>query len=98
MSKNEVLEILGEKIALGKSATVTFEVAKLHTRNTLDVPIIIERSRKPGPTVLITAGIHGDEINGVEIVRQIIAKGINKPKIGTIICRKSLVRNSLPNT
>nr|WP_321245931.1 succinylglutamate desuccinylase/aspartoacylase family protein [uncultured Psychroserpens sp.] len=86
MSDKDVLEILGEKIALGKSATVTFEVAKLHTRNTLDVPIIIERSKKPGPTVLMTAGIHGDEINGVEIVRQIIAKGINKPKRGTIIC------------
>nr|WP_321221721.1 succinylglutamate desuccinylase/aspartoacylase family protein [uncultured Psychroserpens sp.] len=86
MSNKDVLEILGEKIALGKSATVNFEVAKLHTRNTLEVPIIIERSKKPGPTVLITAGIHGDEINGVEIVRQIIAKGINKPKIGTTIC------------
>ncbi|MFT5848271.1 succinylglutamate desuccinylase/aspartoacylase family protein [Psychroserpens sp.] len=86
MSEKDVLEILGEKIALGKSATVTFEVAKLHTRNTLDVPIIIERSKKPGPTILITAGIHGDEINGVEIIRQIIAKGINKPKKGTIIC------------
>ena len=86
MSKKEVLEILGTQIGLGESATVTFEVAKLHTRNTLDVPIIIERSKKPGPTVLITSGIHGDEINGVEIVRQIIAKGINKPKRGTIIC------------
>ncbi|MFD2822703.1 succinylglutamate desuccinylase/aspartoacylase family protein [Lacinutrix iliipiscaria] len=86
MSDKEVLEILGTQIALGESATVTFEVAKLHTRNTLDVPIIIERSKKPGPTVLITSGIHGDEINGVEIVRQIIAKGINKPKRGTIIC------------
>lgn len=85
MSK-DILNILGVKVAPGKSATVTFEVAKLHTRNTLDVPIIIERSRKPGPTVLMTAGIHGDEINGVEIVRQIIAKGINRPKIGTIIC------------
>jgi len=83
---NNVLHILGTAIAPGKSATVNFEVAKLYTRNTLDVPIIIERSKKPGPIVLITAGIHGDEINGVEIVRQIIAKGINKPKIGTTIC------------
>ena len=83
---NDILNILGVAVAPGKSATVTFEVAKLHTRNTLDVPIIIERSKKPGPTVLMTAGIHGDEINGVEIVRQIIAKGINKPKTGTIIC------------
>jgi predicted deacylase len=86
MSQQDVLEILGQKVALGESATVNFDVAKLHTQNTINVPVIIERSKKPGPTVLITAGIHGDEINGVEIVRQIIAKGINKPKKGTIIC------------
>lgn len=86
MSEKEVLEILGVKVALGENANVSFNVAKLHTQNTIDVPVIIERSKKPGPTILITAGIHGDEINGVEIVRQIIAKGINKPKKGTIIC------------
>jgi len=86
MSEKEVLHILGEKVTLGQSAKVSFNVAKLHTQNTIDVPVIIERSKKPGPTILITAGIHGDEINGVEIVRQIIAKGINKPKKGTIIC------------
>ncbi len=86
MSNKDILEILGEEVALGESATVKFNVAKLHTQNSIDVPVIIERSKKPGPTVLITAGIHGDEVNGVEIVRQIISKGINKPKKGTIIC------------
>ncbi|WP_299337551.1 succinylglutamate desuccinylase/aspartoacylase family protein [uncultured Psychroserpens sp.] len=86
MSNKDILEILGEQVPLGKSATVSFNVAKLHTQNRIDVPVIIERSKKPGPTVLITAGIHGDEVNGVEIVRQIIAKGINKPRKGTIIC------------
>ena len=35
---------------------------------------------------MFTAGIHGDEVNGIEIVRQLIAKGINKPKCGTTIC------------
>ncbi len=86
MSENEVLEILGEKVGLGESVEASFGVAKLHSRNAVEVPVIIERAKKPGPTVLITAGIHGDEVNGVEIVRQIIAKGINKPKKGTIIC------------
>lgn len=86
MSEKEILHILGKKVALGESTKVSFSVAKLHTQNTIDVPVIIERSKKPGPTVLITAGIHGDEVNGVEIVRQIISKGINKPKKGTIIC------------
>ena len=51
-----------------------------------EVPVIIERSKKDGPTLLLTAGIHGDEVNGVEIVRQIIAQGINKTEFGTVIC------------
>ena len=80
LCEKDILEILGEAVPLGKSANVSFNVAKLHTQNKIDVPVIIERSKNPGPTVLITAGIHGDEVNGVEIVRQIIAKGINKPK------------------
>lgn len=86
MSEKDILEILGEKVSLGESVEASFGVAKLHSRNAVEVPVIIERAKKPGPTVLITAGIHGDEVNGVEIVRQIIAKGINKPKKGTIIC------------
>ena len=84
--KTDILHILGEAIALGDRREINFNVAKLHTRTTLEVPVIIERSKKSGPIVLFTAGIHGDEVNGVEIVRQIIAKGINKPKKGTIIC------------
>jgi len=84
--RSHILHILSESIALGESREINFNVAKLHTTTSVEVPVIIERSKKPGPTVLITAGIHGDEVNGVEIVRQIIAKGINKPKKGTIIC------------
>ena len=82
----DTLEILGEKIELGESKTVDFNIAKLYTSTNIEIPIIIERSINPGPTILITAAIHGDEINGVEIVRQLIARKINKPKRGTIIC------------
>lgn len=80
------MKILGEHIELGESKTIQFNTAKLYTATNVEIPIIIDRALKPGPTVLITAGIHGDEINGVEIVRQLIAKKINKPKKGTIIC------------
>lgn len=86
IDKNNVLEILGEKVLPGKRATINFNMAKLYTTTSVEVPVIIERSKRPGPVVLLTAGIHGDEINGVEIVRQIISKGVNKPKVGTVIC------------
>ncbi|MGM8362271.1 succinylglutamate desuccinylase/aspartoacylase family protein [Flavobacterium sp. ARAG 55.4] len=78
--------ILGEPILPGESKTIDMEIAKLHNSAKLKIPIIVQRSKIDGPVVLFSAGIHGDEINGIEIVRQIITKKINKPKKGTIIC------------
>jgi len=78
--------IHGETILPGQSRTINMEIARLHTMTKLKIPVIIERSKVDGPVVLFSAGIHGDEINGVEIVRQIIVRNINKPKTGTIIC------------
>lgn len=88
MAKKEERDIviLNERITLGESKTIYFSIAKLYTSTKVEIPIIIERSKIPGPTILITAAIHGDEINGVEIVRQLIARKLNKPKRGTIIC------------
>lgn len=78
--------LLGKEIPEGKRTILDLEVAKLHTRTTVKVPVIIERSTNPGPVVLLLAGIHGDETNGVGIIREIISLKINKPKNGTIIC------------
>ncbi len=86
IDENNILTLLGEQIEPGVSKTINFNLAKLYTTSPVEVPIIVERSSIPGPIVLITSGIHGDEINGVEIVRQLISKKINKPRIGTIIC------------
>jgi predicted deacylase len=85
MPHKEII-IHGETILPGESRTINMEIARLHTMTKLKIPVIIERSKTDGPVVLFSAGIHGDEINGVEIVRQIIVRKINKPKIGTIIC------------
>lgn len=86
MPNNNELIILKEIILPGESKTINMEIAKLQTMTKLKIPIIVERSKKPGPTVLFSAGLHGDEINGVEIVRQLITQKINKPSCGTIIC------------
>lgn len=86
MTASKPLVILKETILAGESKTINMEIAKLHTMNKLKIPIIVERSKLDGPTVLFTACLHGDEINGTEIVRQLIVQKINKPKRGTIIC------------
>lgn len=86
MQNTPFMTILGETILPGESKTIDMEIAKLHNSAKLKIPIIVQRSKIDGPVVLFSAGIHGDEINGIEIVRQIITKKINKPKKGTIIC------------
>lgn len=80
------LTLLGREIKRGESVCLEFDVAKLHTRNSIKVPIYIERAKKDGPILLLLGGVHGDEINGVEIVRRIIRRKINKPSCGTVIC------------
>ncbi|SEA82872.1 hypothetical protein SAMN05443667_109150 [Flavobacterium gillisiae] len=86
MKNIKPIVILGESILPGESKTIDMEIAKLHNTAELKIPIIVRRSKIDGPVVLFSAGIHGDEINGVEIVRQLITKKINRPKKGTIIC------------
>ena len=83
---NKPFTLLGKVIPEGKRTVIDLKIAKLHTRTTVNVPVIIEHSKNPGPVVLLLAGIHGDETNGVGIVREIIDLKLNKPKNGTIIC------------
>lgn len=86
MKNNTPLVIFDEAVLPGESKTINVEIARLHTTTKLNIPVIVRRSKIEGPVVLFSAGIHGDEINGVEIVRQIISKKINRPARGTIIC------------
>ena len=83
---NKPFFLLGQEIRAGKRTVLDIEVAKLHTRTTVKVPVIIERSKVDGPIILLLAGVHGDEINGVGIIREIINQKLNVPKKGTIIC------------
>lgn len=80
------MKILNHKIGLGESVQVNMDFARLNTRSKIEVPIIVSRGKKEGPCLLLIGGVHGDETNGVEIVRQIVAKGLNKPETGTVIC------------
>ncbi|WP_060874611.1 succinylglutamate desuccinylase/aspartoacylase family protein [Myroides odoratus] len=80
------MKILEEVILPGESKTLHLEIARLHTATKLKIPVIISRALEEGPTILFSAGLHGDELNGVDIVRQIVHQGLNRPKRGTIIC------------
>jgi len=56
----------------GERATVDLPFADLYTHTELSLPVHVVNGKRPGPTVFLTAALHGDELNGVEIVRQFL--------------------------
>lgn len=80
------MEINNTIIQPGENTTIRLNVSKLPSGTVISLYAHVFRSKKPGPTILLAGGVHGDEINGVEIVRRAVAnKLFNKLKCGTII-------------
>jgi len=86
MKTRKPFELLENSIQPGTTARLSIEVAKLHTNTPIQIPVIVSHAKQKGPTLLLLAGVHGDEINGIEIVRRIIKRGVHKPTKGTVIC------------
>ncbi|NVK63346.1 MAG: succinylglutamate desuccinylase/aspartoacylase family protein [Flavobacteriales bacterium] len=80
------MRILDTEIEKGKSYQLSINLAKSHLRNSMLVPVIVHRAKKDGPVVLLNGAVHGDELNGIDIIRRLISNGYHKPKRGTIIC------------
>ncbi len=82
---SEVLRIGGAEIAPGERAYLDLPVANLYTRGEVHMPVRVVRGKKPGPTLFVSAAIHGDEINGVEIIRRLLKLAALKRLHGTLI-------------
>jgi predicted deacylase len=74
-----------EKIGLGENKVINFDIASLPTRTSIDLPVHVYRANEPGPVLLLTGGLHGDELNGVEIIRRMIESEAVIPEKGTVI-------------
>ena len=81
----QTLEIGGAAIAPGQKQRLEIPVAQLPTRTTISLPVVVINGQYNGPTLWLSAAIHGDEINGVEIIRQILNKIKAKYLYGAII-------------
>lgn len=83
--KNQIFEIGGHSVKPGEHKTIDIPLAAMPTHNTIQMPIHVINGKQAGPTLFISAAIHGDEINGVEIIRRLLKlKQLSKVK-GTIV-------------
>jgi predicted deacylase len=65
-------EFGGQTIAAGTSLRVDLEVARLPVGVPLSLPVVVIRGKFAGPRLFVSAAIHGDEINGVEVCRNLL--------------------------
>lgn len=69
----------GTRIASGERRSLDLPVARLYTHANVTLPIQVIRGHKDGPRLFVSAAVHGDEINGVEIIRRLLAlKSLSK--------------------
>lgn len=78
-------ELLGTSIAPGARAVVEMPAAQLYTNTPLNIPVHVVHGRSPGPVLLVCAAIHGDELNGVEIIRRVLQLNTLRKLKGTLI-------------
>lgn len=80
-----LLTIGGEEIAPGERKQLALTVAKLYDFTDMKIPVEVIRGVADGPTLFVSAAIHGDEINGVDIVRRLLKHRALKNIVGTLI-------------
>ncbi|MDH5190220.1 MAG: succinylglutamate desuccinylase/aspartoacylase family protein [Gammaproteobacteria bacterium] len=68
------LNIGGHDIPEGSVTQIEMPVAKLYTDTDISMPVHVIRGRKSGPTLFVSAAVHGDELNGIEIIRRLIGR------------------------
>jgi len=83
--KNKSLTINGITVKPGERKVIELPVAKLYTHTNLTIPLQVICGKLAGPRLFISAAIHGDELNGVEIVRRLIKTNGLKNLRGTLI-------------
>lgn len=78
--------IKDHNILPGEKKVIDYQIARLPSGTMIDMPIFVHRSISKGPALLLLGGLHGDEVNGIEIVRRMIAQGFFDNIIsGTIV-------------
>ena len=82
--KNKIIEFAGTQILKSTNVTINLELPKLY-HSPMDLPIRVIRGKKDGPIMFISAAIHGDELNGIEIIRRFRKLDILKRLKGTIV-------------
>lgn len=85
MANNEPFEFGGYVIAPGTRKTIDLPLPPLYTHTSVTLPVHVIHGKTAGPTLCVLAALHGDEINGVEIIRRLLASKVINRIHGTLL-------------
>ena len=82
-----LLKIAGRRIGLGKSRDVELEISQSTTGVPVVVPVRVVRGEAPGPAVFLTGAVHGDELNGMAAIHQLLKNELSdgELKAGSLV-------------
>ncbi len=72
ISTEFTLSLLGADVAPGTAQRLAWSATELFEGVTVSTPVLVVNGAQPGPTLCLTAAVHGDELNGIEIVRRVV--------------------------
>jgi predicted deacylase len=85
MGKRSAFKLDGEIIPRGRTRDVRLKISESYTGAPVEAPVRVQRARQPGPTVFVSAAIHGNEINGIGIVHELMYERPIELAAGTLI-------------
>ena len=86
MKKRKSFTVAGQRVPPGESRALSLKFSESYLGSPVTVPIHVHRARKPGPRVLLTGCVHGDELNGMGIIRELLYDQPPRLTRGTLIC------------
>lgn len=84
-TRTNLIEIFGKKIPPATQHSFDIPVGQLYTRSDISIPVHVINGKAKGPVLLVCAAIHGDELNGIEIIRRVINSHWISKLRGTLI-------------
>lgn len=84
-AKRGPVKVGGHRVAKGTQEHILLKISEHYTHQDVYIPVTVIRGARPGPRLFLTAAVHGDEVNGVQIVREAIDLVDPQQLKGTII-------------
>lgn len=85
MSRNKPIIIGDTEVRPGERVNLNLPVADLYTSTSLGMPVQVICGRRAGPVMFVSAAIHGDELNGVEVIRRLLKLKVLRQIRGTLL-------------